>query len=1252
MIDKLRKTCVACMLLIALLCGQETWALAGTTGGIGGMILDENKAPVAGATVTASAPSGTSTTTTDIAGHFIFLTLAPDTYTVSAAKEGYNPLSQGGVTVFADNTQQLVLHTEHSIKEIGHVTSKAASDLVRSGTTTDVYSVNATTAEKVAAIGGGANLNNAYSALASQPGVYVGYGGVGWGQTIYIHGASFSQVGYEFDGVPVNRAFDNYNASTLSNLGQQELQVYTGGAQSGSSSSTVGGFINQVIRTGTYPGFGTGEVGIGGPSYYHQLRGEAGGATPSRLFSYYVGLLGYDLNQRFIDQYDGGTLLPNVLPSVATTTTLTANFPGAFPFCNPNGTDPRAGAGLLDQGCVGGPFPSVLGAGSGVLQDRESVANFHIGIPHHHDAGRDDVQLLYSGSYERGFALDSVNDYGGLPFVQNQLWGPGVGGSSIIPHWVDGTIVANGISFGSTVAPGSGPLASQTYFFPSSPTDRQPNSPLPLGLRDSVENDAQILKAQYTHNMGANAYLRFFGYSFYSDWLQNAPTGAFFVDGSPNALALPYSPDYELITHTKGGELQFADQINPQNLLQATANFTTAGVARFNNNTFLTTAGTATQRGTGVTNLADAAGNCYSTTTGNPAPCYSGSTQGWIANPTPGSITGSAAAAGAQYEVTFLGPSGTLNKVTPKFSSYSLTDQWRPNDKLLLNLGVRLEQFQYDLLNNTAPDSQFWFNAAQNDYCYDPANGNAPVVGANRAFTTAPLFVGLTCPISSISGQHTLHPNGQNGALLYTDVSPPNYTITKLEPRFSGTYTFNPDSVLRFSVGRYANPFNTSTVQYLNASAKSAATFDFQSFFGLGFTSPFHGVQPSVSTNADLSFEQRFHDSDVSFKLSPFYRNVQDQTQDFFIGPSFVSAIPDSNEVAYGTEFQINKGDPNKNGLSAQLSYTYTHAYSHFKDLMNGVNAIDPINGEINSYNALTHQGNRFGISGAPCYLGGNPDTADCAVGASGITMSPGGIAAGAVINPYYLQPAQPLLDRNGAYPVYESFPNPLSAPGFPDSRMSFVWPDVIAGFVNYKHNKFSFTPNFQLIYGFSGGSLGGAQYGSPLTVAGIDPRACGGNQGQAGVTGVNPGFANYTQCGNSPNSLGVLYIPDPYTGHFDSVGQFQNPWLLNLNAQLHYDFSPKVGATLVLANIYNRCFGGTSTPWSQAAPPGSTVCGYDTNLSFAGTQPGAGFFNGTSVNDVAANGPNVFSQSIKYPYSGLTSFLPFNAYVTLQVKF
>ncbi|MBV9269509.1 MAG: carboxypeptidase regulatory-like domain-containing protein, partial [Candidatus Eremiobacteraeota bacterium] len=233
------------MLLVAML-SQGTWALAGTTGTISGTLTAEGGKPVAGATVTVSSPSQTSSTTTDAAGHFIFLSLAPDSYSVSAQKEGYASVSQSGVTVFADNNQVLTLTTQ-VMKTIANVTSRAAGSLVKPGTTSDVYSVNAATQQAVASLGGGGNLNSAYSAIYSQPGVSSYVGNYGFGQVFYIRGSNYNQVGYEFDGVPVNRAFDNYNGSSLSNFGQQELQVYTGAGPAGTSTATVGGYINQVI---------------------------------------------------------------------------------------------------------------------------------------------------------------------------------------------------------------------------------------------------------------------------------------------------------------------------------------------------------------------------------------------------------------------------------------------------------------------------------------------------------------------------------------------------------------------------------------------------------------------------------------------------------------------------------------------------------------------------------------------------------------------------------------------------------------------------------------------------------------------------------------------------------------------------------------------------------------------------------------------------------------------------------------------
>ncbi len=143
-----------------------------------------------------------------------------------------------------------------------------------------------------APLGGGGSLNSAYSAIASMPGAYVPPNQVGVNQTVYIRGSYYDQIGFEYDGVPVNRSFDNYPANAESTLGQQELQIYTGGGEATANATGLGGFINQVIKTGTYPGYATVGGALGFPAFYHDARAEVGGSTPDRRFSYYVGLSG------------------------------------------------------------------------------------------------------------------------------------------------------------------------------------------------------------------------------------------------------------------------------------------------------------------------------------------------------------------------------------------------------------------------------------------------------------------------------------------------------------------------------------------------------------------------------------------------------------------------------------------------------------------------------------------------------------------------------------------------------------------------------------------------------------------------------------------------------------------------------------------------------------------------------------------------------------------------------------------------
>ena len=92
---------------------------------------------------------------------------------------------------------------------------------------------------------------------------------------------------------------------------------------------------------------------------------------------------------------------------------------------------------------------------------------------------------------------------------------------------------------------------------------------------------------------------------------------------------------------------------------------------------------------------------------------------------------------------------------------------------------------------------------------------------------------------------------------------------------------------------------------------------------------------------------------------------------------------------------------------------------------------------------------------------------------------------------------------------------------------------------------------------------------------------------------------------------------------------------------------------------MFRACFGGTTEPWTTAFPPSNVFCGYSpTGGSLNSTIYPANFYNGTSVNDVKANGarlPYAFQQS--YLPTGATNAglgappSPINVYINAQVR-
>ncbi len=1249
------KTFVAALFLIAAFLVNITGTWAGTTGGLTGSLTDETGKPIAAAKVTATSPSQTATTVTNARGAFTFVSLAPDTYTVSAEKDGYNPVSYSGISVFADNTQAIALRTTSALKTIASVTSRAAGNLVKPGTVSDVYSVNAATQNAVRGLGGGGSLNSAYSGIASVPGVFVPQGQQGWAQSVYVRGSNYTQIGYEYDGVPVQRSFDSYPAATLSALGQQELQVYTGAAPGDAQSQSIGGFINQVIRTGTYPGYATGSADIGTPTFYHKALVEAGGAIPNRLFNYYVGIAGYDQDYRYVDNFNGTYLDPTygtgynfiasgcsgVHPSLGCYTN-TAGIFSAFP--------------LGPFGEATGPF--VYGLTSHIA-DREIVANFHVGIPHHKDGGRDDIQLLYNNSYLKTQYPVAQNDwtYASNNVINGTATFNGVNFPTCTPatfgvvdcatlgpaqqHFLDQSVFTGPV--GSTLTPAMiGQVAP--YFQPGSPTNRLFDANTPLAERDYYQNDASIVKVQYQKNMGSNAYARIFGYSFYSDWLQKSLSGATITDN----LAGVVSPDYSVITHTYGVVLQAADQINEQNLVTLSGGYYQANTIRWNNEWYLNAARPTIAVAVDSTNPTN--GICYGGTPATPVPQACNSRTVWryvLGNVVPGTNTvnplvpnatspdistiGTATCGGGPCEYFTVGSGylGPYNTVTPKFTNAVLEDTLHLfNDKLTLNAGVHYDDYQYALSNTTVAPSflqpaaaarTLYANSFMNWYCFSPITGltQQPAGSTPR-----------TCPAGS-------------STTTWSNASASANDYHFFEPRAGLTYTVNPLNVIRASYGKYTQPANTAYQQYQNASNNLPLASPNNVFYQFGFTNPVHQVSPEISYNTDLSWEHQFKGTDMTFKVTPYQRITDNAIFTVLLDPktNFVSGVNIGRENALGVEFQFQKGDFSRNGLAMLLNYTYTHETVKFGALPNGGTVVDGVNANILQYNAYT----KFCATNPTdtrCSLKGNTVLPTNGLTATPCYTSTGGAdpacAAGSIANPYWNAPVQSLFNAGNEFVPYNQLPGNTSSSTFVGS--SFVVPHVASLVLNYRHNKWAVTPLVQ----FSGGG----KYGIPTAGNGIDPASgCTALTG-AGLTG-DPRYP-FGAVGGAPYNAatcpGALVTPDFATGNYDNFGAFTEPNEISTSLGLSYNVSPRITISALGSNLWVQCFGGTHVPWLVGPKVG---CWYSNAI---GLYPGNFFNPGDPLQSGLAN-PYVpfLGNTFQSGYGGQVN--PFNLYVTASVR-
>jgi hypothetical protein len=1176
---------------------------AGTTGTIVGRIVDQNSgAAVPGARVSVVSPAQSESSTTDANGAFRFLSLAPDTYTVTVDRTGYDVLTLGGVTVQADQTQTLNRSVLPRLARIGGTTARRASDLVKPGTTSDVYSVSGAFQDAAQGLGGPGGLTNAYSAIQAVPGAVVAAGQQGWYQTLSIRGGDIDQVGYELDGIPVNRVYDNAPQTMLSTLGQQELQVYTGGTPATSDGQGLSGYVNQVIKSGTFPGFATLNAGIGAPAFFHRLSFETGGATKNRNFSYYVGASGANQDFRYVDSRNGAGD-PQLFYPIA--------YPFGDNFSRFNMWDGSPNPVTGNPATVGNGLyfaPAQTYAIANVMQ-RDNVVNLHWGLPHR-NGSKDDIQFLYVTSELFNTYYSSVNDQGGPAYVGAAF---DVANGATTPSgpyqafWHDG-YVYNGRLF----APPTGIVTP--YLFMSSPVGRPLNGDLSNNARDSNDNGVAILKAQYQHNFNERSYLRLFGYSVYSNW---------FITGNANQQFTccfgAEINDYEIPSHTYGASLAYANQINDKHLLTFTA---TNSQTKIQRRYFYAFPGNQ-QLGTPFTNLIDPrtapqSGNCFDPASGFYASCFSAANRGTFDNPTPGiAATVFDGGANPQWIATEAGALGRISSVSPVFTAASINDNWSPTPKLNLTLGLRFENYTNRLGDTTQSPSgqsvqnrEFWIKAYDNEFCYKPG-----VVGAINVSGATPVNGVFATPA--------------NCAAIAPGYIPANFAFSPvkkisnsyLQPRVAFTYTVNPDVVLRGSFGVYSRPVNTSWLQYNDLNDRDfVQKYAAVNFLGFGFNTPTHDLRPDTSYNYDFSLEQHLRGTDVSYKATPFYRSTRDQLQAFPIGVGgLVSGFNVGKQTSYGLEFALRKGDFARDGFAGQLSYTYTHSRIKYTKFPSGTNVIDSMNLYIKDYNAYTsfcaahptdqRCGTTVGLApAAPCY-----DTAGAP-----LTACP----AGTVTNPYYNQPVQSLMPVNGEYTTYDQIPQPFVGSN------GYETPHVLSAVLQYKHGKLAVTPSFTY--------SSGASYGSPLSYTGYIP------DGKCTDPAHPYTCSGFTSA--SGQGLDFLMIPNAFTGTFDNLGAFKQPSRLSVNLQTAYDVSSRVRLTLTMTGLVDKCF-QRGYAWDD-----KNICVYSQLPSGGAGLGPTGNFLPIAQTPVQLRYPyGVFSNNLNTGFVGTT--IPFQAALDLRIK-
>jgi hypothetical protein len=889
------------LLALVVLCVQGTWALAGTTGSIQGKVTDANGNPLNAVRVTATSPSQSQGSTTGANGFYAILNLSPDTYSVTSVKDGYDTATVYGITVQADQTSRADVKLQQAIKTIGHITTTATASVVSRTVTGDLYAVNSRAISNLQGSQGGAEtLYSQNAVIGSMPGVMrqVGSGGGYAGQgSISMRGGSFDQVGFELEGIPLNRGFDFYNSTSGLTNGLSSLEVYTGGAPA-DAGRAMSGYVNEVINRGKYPGGGDITGIVGSPVFNHSLQADIYGGTPDNHFTYYVSTLALNSDYNFGNRSNlAGTAI---------------NVPAGDPGCNAwnshivfgstiPGLTPGGGflncsvANVLQQ-------PQSLAAYADIpyTAQRDTVTNLHWSIAH--NGLNDDVQALYVVGSTNSAPYAPEGTYNSDPTVSTFTSNTGYNPATGQLLWPTGSF------YKGMAGQPYNPALLTPLTWPTSGGSL--GGPIPATFQDSQNTQYSITKLSYTRSLTPTSFLNLYEYNLFSGWSLDQPINGW--------VGFTF---YQLHDNATGVTLNYQNQLNSQNLLKIGADYTRDLTLRYNYQPAFNFWGTHPGCSSG----------------GAPVTCAPGTTVSYVGS-----------------------PFGYWSSTTPLNWDGSIGDQFRPNDKMLFDVSARWDEFRFVLMpgmqlsgtNGLAYQAEEQNGQCLHGYNYSPSD--PAIIGPNgnqNCFQILSASGGVDPGTGAPLNPLTDAP----GKGAWSD-PPTSIAYQQISPRFGFTYTFDPQNIVRISAGRYVQPPDSAFEEYREAPFWGPGdTVQLLNRFynGLGFY-VVHNVQPEGSTNYDLSLEHDFTGG-VSMKISPFYRDTQNQILNLPVNPaspSFVTGYNFGNAHISGAEFLLTRAVSGANGIGGSLAATWTSSTLKFWKGPSGSSYIDTVNSQIAAYNS------------------------------------------------------------------------------------------------------------------------------------------------------------------------------------------------------------------------------------------------------------------------------------------------------------